>query len=138
MELRDLRAFATTVEVGAVTRAAERLHLVQSAVSQAVKRLERELGVVLLERRPDGVRPTEAGALFAEHARLIVNAVAHAKRDMNAFGELARGTVRVGVLYTAVPTILAPLLRAAPGSSRRCGKRASCPARSSSSRRSAR
>jgi len=113
MELRDLRAFATTVEVGAVTRAAERLHLVQSAVSQAVKRLERELGVVLLERRPDGVRPTEAGALFAEHARLIVNAVAHAKRDMNAFGELARGTVRVGVLYTAVPTILAPLLRAA-------------------------
>ena len=33
MELRDLRAFATTVEVGAVTRAAERLHLVQSAVS---------------------------------------------------------------------------------------------------------
>ena len=115
MELRDLRAFATTVEVGAITRAAERLHLVQSAVSQAVKRLERELGIVLLERRPDGVRPTEAGTLFAEHARLIVNAVAHAKRDMNAFGELARGTVRVGVLYTAVPTILAPLLRAAGG-----------------------
>jgi DNA-binding transcriptional LysR family regulator len=115
MELRDLRAFATTVEVGAITRAAERLHLVQSAVSQAVKRLERELGVVLLDRRPDGVRPTEAGALFAEHARLIVNAVAHAKRDMDAFGELARGTVRVGVLYAAVPTVLAPLLRAAGG-----------------------
>jgi Bacterial regulatory helix-turn-helix protein, lysR family len=131
VELRDLRAFATTVEVGAITRAADRLHLVQSAVSQAVKRLERELGVVLLERRPDGARPTEAGALFAEHARLIVNAAAHAKRDMNAFGELARGTVRVGVLYAAVPTILAPLLRAAgaglPRSSSRRGWRRRSP-----------
>jgi DNA-binding transcriptional LysR family regulator len=113
VELRDLRAYATTVEAGAVTRAAERLHLVQSAVSQAVKRLERELGVVLLERRPDGVRPTEAGSLFAEHARLIVNAAEHARRDMNAFRELARGSVRVGVLYAAVPMVLAPLLRAA-------------------------
>jgi len=113
MELRDLRAFVTTTEVGTVTRAADRLHLVQSAVSQAVKRLERELGVLLLERRPDGVRPTEAGRLFADHARLILNAVAHAERDIKAFGELARGTVRVGVLYTAVPTVLTPLLRAA-------------------------
>ena len=113
MELRDLRAYAATVEAGAVTRAAERLHLVQSAVSQAVKRLERELGVVLLERRPDGVRPTEAGSLFADHARLIVNAADHARRDMNAFRELARGSVRVGVVYAAVPAVLAPLLRAA-------------------------
>jgi DNA-binding transcriptional LysR family regulator len=113
MELRDLRAFETTVEVGSMTRAAERLHLVQSAVSQAVKRLERELELLLLERRPDGVRPTEAGVVLAEHARLIANAVAHAERDMNAFRELGRGTVRVGVLYGAVPTILVPLLRAA-------------------------
>jgi DNA-binding transcriptional LysR family regulator len=112
MELRDLRAFAASVETGAITRAAERLHLVQSAVSQAVRRLERELGVMLLERRPDGVRPTEAGALLVDHARLIANAVAHAERDMNGFREVSRGTVRVGVLYTAVPTILVPLLRA--------------------------
>jgi DNA-binding transcriptional LysR family regulator len=113
VELRDLRAYAATVEAGAVTRAAQQLHLVQSAVSQAVKRLERELGVVLLERRPDGVRPTEAGALFADHARLIVNAADHARRDMNAFRELARGSVRVGIVYAAVPAVLAPLLRAA-------------------------
>jgi len=46
MELRDLNAFITVVDTGGFTRAAERLHLVQSAVSMAVKRLEREVDLV--------------------------------------------------------------------------------------------
>jgi DNA-binding transcriptional LysR family regulator len=111
MELRDLRAFVAVVDVAGMTRAAERLHVVQSAVSQAVKRLERELDLLLLERRPDGVRPTDAGEALARHARLILNSVARAQEDMAAFHGLDKGQVQLGILHTAVPLVLAPLLR---------------------------
>lgn len=110
MELRDLTAFVTAVELGGMTRAAERLHLVQSAVSQAVRRLERETGVTLLERRPGGVRPTEAGAVLARHSRSILNAVERAGDEMAAFRGLDVGTVRIGLLPTTTPLLLVPLL----------------------------
>lgn len=113
MELGDLRALVTTVESGTMTGAAQRLHVVQSAVSQSIKRLEQELGVALLERRRDGVRPTEAGAILVEHANTVLNIISRATRDMAAFGELTRGTVRVGMVPVATPFVLAPLLRAA-------------------------
>lgn len=111
MELRDVRAFVTTVDVGGVTRAARQLHMVQSAVSQAVRRLERGLGVELLERRRDGVRPTEAGALLYEHGQVILNAVARAEADLAAFKNLALGAARIGIVHTATPLVLPPLLR---------------------------
>ncbi len=111
MQLGDLRAFATAVELGGVTKAARRLNLVQSAVSQAVARLEREAGLDLLERRPDGVRPTEAGASLAAHADAILRSVTRAERDLAAFRGLEHGTVDLGVLHTALPLVLTRLLR---------------------------
>jgi DNA-binding transcriptional LysR family regulator len=111
MELRDLRIFATVLDVHGVTRAAERLHLAQSAVSQAIKRLERELGIELLERRPDGVRPTEAGAVLGRHARIMINSAGRAQRDMAAFRGLEVGTVRMGMGPTSTPLVLVSLLR---------------------------
>ena len=110
MELRDLRAFVTVVDLAGMTRAAERLHVVQSAVSQAVRRLERELDLVLLERRPDGVRPTEAGEAMARHARVILNSVARAHDDMAAFHLLEKGRIQLGIVHTAVPLVLSPLM----------------------------
>jgi LysR family transcriptional regulator, nitrogen assimilation regulatory protein len=111
MQLGDLRAFATAAELGGVTKAARRLSLVQSAVSQAIARLEREAGLELLQRRPDGVRPTEAGAALAAHAHAILRAVARAERDLAAFRGLERGTVHLGALHTALPLFLTPVLR---------------------------
>jgi LysR family transcriptional regulator, nitrogen assimilation regulatory protein len=110
MEIRDLRTFVTTVELGGMTRAADRLHLVQSAVSASVKRLEREVGLMLLERRREGVRPTEAGAALLRYAQLVLNTVEHAERDMAAFRGASRGTVRIGMLHIAAPLVLPPLL----------------------------
>jgi DNA-binding transcriptional LysR family regulator len=111
VEIRDLRTFLTVVEAGGVTRGAERLHVVQSAASTAIKRLESELGVVLLERSRAGVRPTEAGDSLVGHAQVVLNAARRAERDMAAFRGLERGTVRLGMVHTAVPLVLAPLLR---------------------------
>lgn len=111
MELRDLRTFAVVAEIGSMTRAAQRLHLVQSAVSQAVKRLEGELGVALLERGPGGVATTEAGRVLVRHANAISGAVSSAERDMAAFRELETGTVALGLLHTTAPLVLPGLLR---------------------------
>ena len=112
MELRDLGVFVTVVEAGGMTRAAERLHLVQSAVSQAVKRLEQAADLQLLERRRSGVRPTQAGSALVRHARLILASVAAAERDLAAFHGLHQGEVHVGMLHSALPLALPPLLRA--------------------------
>lgn len=112
MEPRDLEAFVACVELGSMTRAAERVHVVQSAVSQAVARLERGCGVALLERRRGGVRPTEAGAALAVHARGILTALERAREDLQAYAGLEKGTIRLGMLHTATPLVLVPLLRA--------------------------
>ncbi|HLH70771.1 MAG TPA: LysR family transcriptional regulator [Candidatus Dormibacteraeota bacterium] len=112
MELRDLRAYLAVVETGRFTLAAERLHLVQSAVSDAVARLERELQVVLLERRRSGARPTSAGDELARWARLLVNAEERARREVSRRDAQPSGWLSLGLLPTLVPLVLPPLLRA--------------------------
>lgn len=78
MELRQLEYFVTVVDAGGFARAAERLHIVQSAVSQQIARLEHELGLALLERRRH-VRLTPAGEAFLPQARVILAAVSQAR-----------------------------------------------------------
>lgn len=67
MELFQLHSFLKVAEVGNVTRAAEALYLTQPAVTQHIKSLENELGVVLFDRTGRGVRLTEAGEAFREY-----------------------------------------------------------------------
>ncbi|HWE82539.1 MAG TPA: LysR family transcriptional regulator [Gaiellaceae bacterium] len=112
MELRDLRAFAAVLELRGMTRAARRLHVVQSAVSQAVKRLEQEFGLQLLERRPDGVHPTPAGEALGRFAERILDNVALLEDEMASYRGHARGVVNVGVVSTLAVRLVAPLVRA--------------------------
>src|SRR5437667_8619979 len=72
MELRQLRYLVTLAEELHFGRAAAREHIVQSGLSQQVQRLERELGVRLLERTTHHVRLTPAGAAFLVEARQIL------------------------------------------------------------------
>jgi DNA-binding transcriptional LysR family regulator len=111
MELRDLRAFAAVVELGGMTRATKRLHIVQSAVSQAIKRLEQEFGEQLLERRSDGVRPTPAGVVLANGAQRILDAVDRLEAEMATHRGQPKGVVNVGVMSTIAPVLIAPLVR---------------------------
>jgi DNA-binding transcriptional LysR family regulator len=113
MELRDLRTFATVLELRGMTRAARRLHVVQSAVSQAIKRLEQEYGLQLLERRSDGVYPTAAGLELGGHAQRILDSVARLDEDMASFRGHSKGVANVGVVSTLAATLVAPLVRAA-------------------------
>jgi DNA-binding transcriptional LysR family regulator len=72
MELRLLRYFVAVVEERHVGRAAARLHMTQPPLSRAIRGLEAELGVALLDRTPHGVVPTAAGEALHAEARLLL------------------------------------------------------------------
>ena len=81
MELRELSAFVAVVEEGGMSAASRRLHVSQSALSQTVSALERELGITLLERISTGVRPTGAGTTLLVEARAVLARYHQAVRD---------------------------------------------------------
>ncbi len=96
-ELRQLRTFIVVAEELNFTRAAERLYLGQQAVSKAIKQLERELGVTLLERSTREVRLTAAGEELLRTGRSVV---ADADSAFDAARRVGHGTareIRVGV-----------------------------------------
>ena len=72
VEIRELRAFAVAAEEGSLSAAARRLHLSQSALSQTIQSLERQLGVQLLLRSRTGVTATEAGAILLREGRALL------------------------------------------------------------------
>jgi DNA-binding transcriptional LysR family regulator len=110
MELRDLRTYLAVIDAHGFTAAANRLHMVQSSVSDAVGRLETELGLTLLERRRQGTRPTPEGVSLERWARLLCNLADRALRDMRSLQFLEPISVRIGMLPTITPLILPELL----------------------------
>ncbi|MFH9725791.1 LysR family transcriptional regulator [Streptomyces sp. NPDC017254] len=80
MELRQLRYFVAVAEEGGFGKAAERLGIVQSAVSQQIRRLEREWGVVLFERTTRRVGLSGAGERLLPEARAVLATAEHAAR----------------------------------------------------------
>jgi len=96
VELRQLRYFVAVGEEQHYGRAAQRLRVAQPALSRQIQNLEEKIGFKLFERLPRGVRITEAGKLFLDDARLILeginDATARAKRI--AYGQA--GTLRIG------------------------------------------
>jgi LysR family transcriptional activator of glutamate synthase operon len=96
MELRQIRYFAAVARHRHFTRAAEELGLAQPALSQQVRSLEGELGVMLIDRSGRRVRLTDAGEGFLVWAERILADVAGAETEMAEFAGLSRGRVTVG------------------------------------------
>lgn len=104
-----LRAFVAVVEHGGFTRAAQVLHLTQSTVSQQVRRLELDVGHILLERE-GGVRPTAAGERLLGYARRLLALGAEARAAMQ--DEAPQQVLRLGVPEDLAGAALTPVLAA--------------------------
>lgn len=99
IELRRLRYLVAVADEGHITRAAERLGIQQPPLTRQIRLLEEELGVVLFERLPRGMRVTEAGRVVVEEARDLL---ARAERIAETARRAARGEQgRLAVGYTS-------------------------------------
>ena len=105
MDLRQLRYFAGIVQAGSLSRAADQLHVAQSAISHHLASLESELGRQLVTRGPKGVLLTDAGGVLYRYAEAILRQVESAKREATSTLNLPSGRVSIGF-----PNVLASLL----------------------------
>ncbi len=106
LNLGRLTVLCEVVDRGSFSAAADSLSYTQSAVSQAVARLEAEIGATLIVRDRRGVRPTEVGATLVEHAREIFARVDAAEEDLDAVLGLRGGKLRVASFPSAGATLM--------------------------------
>ena len=106
MEFRQIQYFITLYEDGSVTRAARRLHIVQSALSMQMAKLEAEVGQRLFVRTPQGMQPTPEGRRLHRLFLPVVTGYQRAREQVvEATGELS-GEVRFGMIATIAQGVL--------------------------------
>jgi DNA-binding transcriptional LysR family regulator len=121
VELRQLETFVAVAEEGGFTRASDRLHVVQSAVSAGVRKLEQELGASLFDRSTRRVRLSDAGRVLLPEARRTLAAAAAAREAVDQVRGGLRGTVVLGTMQAqamhaiTVPGLLAAFRAQHPG-----------------------
>jgi DNA-binding transcriptional LysR family regulator len=112
MELRHLRYFAAVAETRHFGRAAERLHMAQPALSQAIRQLEKELGTPLFTRTTRQVSLTPAGEFLQGEATRVLAAVDDSVRGVRRIADGHLGLVRIAFTGTAAFTELPRIARA--------------------------
>lgn len=110
MELRHLRYFVAVVEERQFVRAAARLHLAQSALSQQIRDLEADLGTTLVVRDRRGVTPTAAGEVLLRHARRLLDQAEDARAEIEQLTGVVTGRLRVGTGSPTGPVSIAAAL----------------------------
>jgi DNA-binding transcriptional LysR family regulator len=106
LDVKRLRVLREVTNRGSFSAAAEALYLSQSAVSQQVATLEREVGMTLLERTRDGTKPTAAGRVLVEHAEAALARLDEAERELAAIAGLEGGEVQIASFPSASATLL--------------------------------
>lgn len=106
LDVKRLQVLLSVVELGSVTAAADALVYTPSAVSQQLRRLEREVGQPLLRRHARGMSPTDAGLVLAAHARTVLRQLAAAEADLVEIAGLRRGRLALGTFPTVASSFL--------------------------------
>jgi DNA-binding transcriptional LysR family regulator len=106
LDVRRLWVLREVARCGSFSGAAEALGYTQPAISRHVALLERETGATLLERRPSGVRLTDAGALLVRHTDVILARLRDAEEDLDDLLGLRTGRLHMSTITSAAPTIV--------------------------------
>ena len=106
LDVKRLRILREVAAHGSFSSAAESLYLSQSAVSQQIATLEREVAMALLDRTRDGATLTEAGRVLVGHADAAIARLDEAERDLAALAGLEGGEVRIASFPSASATLL--------------------------------
>lgn len=119
IELRKIRHVMEVARHSGFARAAEALHITQSALTKSVQSVEEHLGMTLLERGPRGVRLTSDGEWFIERAARVLAEVEEIEIGGQAIRDLRQGHLRIGAAPAALDTLLrdplAQFVRQFPG-----------------------
>jgi LysR family nitrogen assimilation transcriptional regulator len=105
MDLRQLRYFVGIVQAGSLSRAADHLHVAQSALSHHLASLESELGKQLVSRCSKGILVTEAGAVLYRHAEAILRHVESARQEVSSKHDVPSGGVSIGLPHTVAAVL---------------------------------
>lgn len=112
INLRRLEVFLSVYDAGSFSAAADRLHVAQSVVSVAIRKLEQELSTSLFHRAGRSIQPTHSGMLLADTAREMVRTLERARREIGVINSLGAGQVSLA----APPMIAQHILPQAIGS----------------------
>ena len=97
MNLRQLKYFVGVVDAGNMTRAAEQLHVAQTALGMQIRQLEEDLGVALLVRHSRGIEPTKAGSLLYTRATAILKLVDESRKEIRDCERENSEAIRLGI-----------------------------------------
>ncbi|WP_429810492.1 LysR family transcriptional regulator [Ensifer sp. B1-9] len=113
INLRQLRYFATVVEIGSMSGAAQRLGLAQTAISLQIRDLERAVGVKLLDRHSRGVAPTAAGQVLFERFHQIERLLGQALSEVRLAGQASIRPFLIGLTPSHMRLVGADILLSA-------------------------
>jgi DNA-binding transcriptional LysR family regulator len=111
MDFDEISAFVTIAQLGGFTRAAERLHRSQPAISRRIGLLEQELGAALLERMRGGASLTEAGRAFLPFAEAVLAAVEDGRRAVRTAASDTPSPVSLALVGTLADSNIVDVLR---------------------------
>jgi DNA-binding transcriptional LysR family regulator len=106
LDVRRLSVLREVARQGSFSRAAESLGYTQPAISRQIAILERETGATLVDRRPDGVRLTDAGELLVARAEAVLGLLEDAEAELQELLGMASGRLRMSTLTSAAATIM--------------------------------
>lgn len=106
LNVERLRTLCMVAELGSLAAAAAALHMTPSGVSQQLSRLEKELGITVLERQGRGVRLTDAGTLLAHRGHDVLSRLERAESEVASLHGDVVGALRLGAFVSASRTVL--------------------------------
>lgn len=109
--LETLKIFVDLIQTESFSRAATRNYLTQSAVSQRIRQLEADLGQQLVVRGRGRMRPTEAGKVFYDASKEILDRFAQAKDELNRIRHIVSGTLRLATVHSIGLHVLPPFIK---------------------------